>query len=84
MPSSIAARPEGRGTKNRGSLHDRPKVVEFRAKASYSRADHTICKRMRPGLALHETQVLRDARRTAHRNDRRRDHIRDACGVRVN
>ena len=38
MPSSIAARPEGRGTKNRGSLHDRPKVVEFRARASYSRA----------------------------------------------
>ena len=69
--------------KDRASIHDRPKTIEGRGEAGHWEGDLIICKCARPVLVLHErkSRVTLD-HDGSHRENRRRNHLSDARGVR--
>ena len=59
------------------------KTIEGRGEAGHWEGDLIICKRTRPVLVLHVSEShTGHARRVAHREKRRRNHLSDARGVR--
>ena len=68
--------------KDRASIHDRPKTIEAAARPATGRA--TSSSANAHGLCSSCTSVSHGhARRAAHRENRRRNHLSDARGVRL-
>ena len=68
--------------KDRASIHDRPKTIESRGEAGHWEGDLIICKCTRPVLVLHERKSRVTLAARLRRENRRRNHLSDACGVR--